>query len=271
MDEKSRKKSIYFVISLVIVFAGYQTLMNYQPVKETARYKAYLEANNRPLSVSDSIYIKAFYDKLCLTFHVVSNDTLKTKAFSNIDKSKLPKDFKTHLCTREYLDFLCEGPHKRKSKRRDLKEHLPWVVETEISNTLDKHLGLDAFSYDISHKIWKGSVKSEIGYFEKDTYLMVVEFLEMIPPNFHEKTDSYYAGYCKGNVKVVNINTGELAAAMTFFAQNDESIKSYHLVKYAMDDKLKDNLSVNIHKALNRCALALFGKPLNQKETEMYE
>jgi hypothetical protein len=271
MDEKLRKKSIYFIIGLALVMASYQHFMNYKPFVETERYKAYLETNNQAVNASDSIYIKAFYDKLCFVFQTVSNDTLKTKAFSNIDKSKLPKDFKTHLCTRGYLDFLCEGPHKRKSERRDLKEFLPWYGETEISNNLDKHLGLDAFSYNISNKIWKGSVKSEIGYFEKDTYLMVVEFSEMIPPNFHEKTDSYDAGYCKGNVKVVNITTGELAAAMTFFAQNDESIKSYHLVKYAMDDKLKDNLSINIHKALNRCALALFGMPLNQKETEMYE
>ncbi len=268
---KSRKISIYFVIVLIVVFAGYQTLMNYKPVHESDRHKEYIEANKHPLNASDSTCIETFYTKLCVVNNTVSNDTLETKAFSNVGKSDLSKDFKPHLCTKKFLDVLCNNPGEQKSNRSDLKDINPWPGEAELLNNIDVYLGLESFSYNISHKIWNGSVKSEISHFEKDVYLMVVEFSEMTPPDFDESTESFGIGHCKGNVKVVNINTGELVAAMAFFAQNDESIKSIHLVKNAMDGKLKENLSLNIHKELSRCALALFNKPLYPKETEMYE
>lgn len=274
MDEKSRKKSIYFVIALVVVFAGYQTLMNYKPIQETERQKAYFEANKHPLTASDSVEIKSFYDKLCLVFHTVSNDTSEVKAFSKIDKSKLPKDFEPQLCSDEYLDLLCNGPiqrHRLRDKERpDLKLYLRWYEEEDLHKKLNNLFGLEDFNSNIRHKIWNGSVKSEIQYFEKDKYLMVMDFSEIVRPDFDESTERFFIGHCKGNVKVVDVNTGELVAMMSFFAKNDDSIKSYPLVKRAMDDKLNDNLVVNIRKALNKCALALFDKPLNQMNTEMY-
>jgi hypothetical protein len=144
-----------------------------------------------------------------------------------------------------------------------LKLYSRWYGEADIHKSMNKLFGQEDFRSNIQHKIWNGSVKSEIQYFEKDKYLMVVQFSEIIPPIFDETSESYSIGYCKGNVKVVDINSGELVAMMSFFAKNDESIKSYHLVKQAMEDKLKENLIVNIRKSLNKCALALFDKPFN--------
>lgn len=269
MNQQSNKSSIYLIIALVFVIAGYQTFMNYKSVKETDRSRDYTNGIKQTLNASDSIYIKAFYNKLCLANTMLSQGGLATKAISTIDKSKIAEDFQPHICTNFYLESLCGSSSDTHSN--NTSQSTSPSPEEKILNSIDVYLGLGRFSQDIAEKNWSGSVKSEISNLEKDNYLVLVNRLAIVPPIYYSDTDTYDAGHCKGEIKVININNNELVATMSFFAENDESIKSMHLVDDAMNGKLLDNLILNIQKALNKCTLALFNKPLKTKEEEIYE
>lgn len=269
MNQQSNKTSMYLIIVVVFALAGYQTFMNYKPAQETERHRDYVDGIKQALTASDSAYIKAFYNKLCLVNTTLSQAAPNSKAFSNIDKSKLIEDFQPHICTNFYLESLCGSSSDTHSN--NTTQSTPPSPEEKILNSIDVYLGLGRFSQDISEKNWSGSVKSEISNLEKDNYLVLVNHLAIVPPVYYSDTDTYDGGHCKGEIKVVNINNNELVATMSFFAENDDSIKSMHLVDSAMNDKLLDNLILNIQKALNKCTLALFNKPLKTKEEETYK
>jgi hypothetical protein len=271
LSKKSSKAPIYIVIAFIFVIAAYKTLTNYKAVQKTERFNEYVETSKKVLNASDSAFIEAFYTKLCVVNSVIENDSFGTKTFSNIDKSKVSEDFQAHICSKDFLDNVCKNSSKQASKLNESKNLPSSKRAKDLLNSVDIYLGLESFSKDIASKKWNGSVKNEISHFEKDLFIMVVDFTEITLPNFNENTDNYDAGYCKGEIRVVNINSGELLAKMPFFAQNDEQIRSIHLVKDAMDDKLIKNLTFNIHKELNSVSLALFNKPLKTKEAEAYE
>ena len=271
MPKKSSKASIYIVIDFIIIIAAYKTLTNYKAVQKTERFNEYVETSKQALNASDSAYIETFYTKLCVVKSVIDNDSTETKAFSNLDKNKISEDFQAHICSKDFLDNVCKNSTKQFSKLNESKNRGSSTRVKELLNSVDIYLGLESFSKHIASKKWNGSVKNEISHFEKDQFIMVVDFTAITLPYFNENTDNYNAGYCKGEIKVVNINTGELLAKMPFSAQNDEQIRSIQLVKDAMDDKLIKNLSVNIHKELNSASLALFNKPLKTKGEEAYE
>jgi hypothetical protein len=271
LSKKSSKTPIYIIIAFIFVIAAYKTLTNYKAVQKTERFNEYIETSKQALNASDSAYIEAFYTKLCVVNSVIENDSTGTKAFSNLDKNKISADFQAHICSKDFLDNVCINTSKQASKLNESKNRGSSTRVKELLKSVDIYLGLESFSKHIASKKWNGSVKNEISYFEKDQFIMVVDFTAITLPYFNENTDNYNAGYCKGEIRVVNINSGELLAKMPFFAQNDEEIRSIQLVKDAMDDKLIKNLSFNIHKELNSASLALFNKPLKTKEAEAYE
>lgn len=263
MNNLNKKKSLYFVVGLIVLIAGYNTIMNYKTVQETNRHRNYVEGIQTKLTTKDSLDIIAFYQKLCVINNTLSSDTLESQVFSNINKSQIPKDFQPHICTKDYLDFICNS-HLKQNLVTDSRN-------AELLDYIDAYLGLGTFNRNIKNKQWDGSVKSEIGVLKKSQFLMVVDLSEIILPVFHDNTDVYDAGYCKGRVNIVNLKNGNIEASTSFFAQNDKSITSVRVVKQAMEDKLLKNLLENIHQALNKSSQTIFDRPLKTKDAEYYE
>lgn len=259
MDEKTRKLSIYFVLGLVLAIAGYQTLTNYKPKQETQREKDYLESNKHSLKASDSSRIERFYEKLCLAHDLVSTDSSEQVYYSTIDQTKLNNDFVPRLCTVDYLSSICDAPPKKSKQHEDWKSILETINGVEVQE-LNNLLGAEDFGQNIRLRNWNGSVRSEINYAEKDRFLMVVQFTEMLAPKFNPQSDTYDSGFCYGQVKVVDLHAGKIVALISFKAQNDQQIRSIALKEDAMNDKLKARLLENIRNELDKCAITLFNR-----------